>query len=116
MSLPLALEQAGAYIYHRQYSFTRYLQEINTHLFNSSQRWLSGKHKKSVFAAWEISYEAIKQENPAAANLLLLCAYLDHRDIPEELLEKGLKLHKHGTIACPCTDFIYNTASLTIYC
>ena len=97
-NLPLALEQAGAYIHRRQYSFTRYLQEFEdsiTHVFNTSSKQKK-KQNRSVFAAWELSFEAIQKENPAAADLLLLCGYLDNRDIPEELVEKGLKLPEHG--------------------
>ena len=98
-NLPLALEQVGTYIHHRQYSFTRYVREFEnsiTHVLNSNQKRLSGKHNRSVFAAWELSFEAIEKENRQAADLLLLCGYLNNRDIPEELLRKGLKLPEHG--------------------
>lgn len=69
----------------------------SAHVFNdSNQKQLAGKHGRSVFAAWELSFEIIQKENPAAADLLLLCGFLDNRDIPEELLQKGLKLPEHG--------------------
>ena len=105
-NLPLALEHAGAYIYRRQYSFTRYLQEFEnsiTHIFNTSSNQ-KGNHNRSVFAAWELSFEAIQKENPAAAELLLLCGYLDNRDIPEMFLQKGLGLPEHGKISFPTNN------------
>lgn len=103
-NLPLALEQAGAYIHRRQYSFSRYLREFEesiTQVFNNSPGRLSGKHNRSLFAAWELSFEAIQTENPKAADLLLLCGYLDNKDIPEELLRRGLELPENGKISFP---------------
>ena len=105
-NLPLALEQAGAYIYRRQYSFTRYLQDFETsitHVFNTGSNQI-GNRNRSVFAAWELSFKAIQKENPAAADLLLLCGYLDNRDIPEALLQKGLGLPAHGKILFPTNN------------
>lgn len=96
-NLPLALEQAGTYIHRRQYSFTRYLREFGasiTHVFNSNQQ--SQKHNRSVFAAWELSLEAIRNENSLAVEVLSLCGYLNNRDIPEELLQKCFKLPANG--------------------
>lgn len=101
-NLPLALEQVGAYINRRQYSFTRYLKEFEdsiTHVLNSKDKRLSGKQNRSVFASWELSFDAVQKENPKAADLLLLCGYLDNDDIPEELLRKGLKLAEKGKTA-----------------
>jgi len=49
-----------------------------------------------VFATWEISFKAIQEKNPKAAELLLVCAFFDHEDIREELLRRGLNLDKHG--------------------
>jgi len=55
-----------------------------------------GQHDKSVFATWEISFRAIQETSPKAADLLLVCGFFDHEDIPEELLRRGLGLEEHG--------------------
>ncbi|KAF8468450.1 hypothetical protein BDZ91DRAFT_793287 [Kalaharituber pfeilii] len=71
--LPLAIAQAGAYIHVRKYSFGRYLREYKanvTHLL--SKDWKIGKHNRFVFAAWDLSFKAIQNQNPEAAELLLL--------------------------------------------
>ena len=54
------------------------------------------QHDKSVFATWEISFRAIQETRPSAAELLLICGFFDHEDIQEELLRRGLKLEEHG--------------------
>jgi len=54
------------------------------------------QHDESVFATWEISFKAIQERSPKAAELLLVCGFLDHQDIQEELLRRGLMLEKHG--------------------
>jgi len=55
-----------------------------------------GQHDESVFATWGISFRAIQETSPKAAELLLVCGFLDHEDIQEELLRRGLKLERHG--------------------
>jgi len=37
-----------------------------------------------VFATWEISFAAIQEKSPNAAELLLVCGFFDHEDIPED--------------------------------
>ncbi|KAF8477588.1 P-loop containing nucleoside triphosphate hydrolase protein [Kalaharituber pfeilii] len=96
--LPLAIEQAGAYIHVRQYSFSRYLKEYNTNVTHLlSKKWKVGKHDRSVFAAWDLSFNAIQSQNPKAAGLLLLCGFFDNNDICEELLRRGMKLPMNDT-------------------
>ncbi|KAF8472024.1 hypothetical protein BDZ91DRAFT_487124 [Kalaharituber pfeilii] len=95
--MPLAIDQAGACIHVCQYSFSRYLQEYDsevkiTHLL--SKKWKVGKHDRSVFAAWDLSFKAIQKQNPKAAELLLLCGFIDNNDICEEFLQRGMKLPK----------------------
>jgi len=49
-----------------------------------------------VFATWEISFKAIQEKIPKAAELLLVCGFFHHEDIQEELLRHGLKVEKYG--------------------
>ncbi|KAF8454215.1 P-loop containing nucleoside triphosphate hydrolase protein [Terfezia claveryi] len=75
--LPLALTQAGAYIHISQYSMSRYLKEYPKNAsYLLSKRWKGGQHDRSVFATWEISFKAIKEKSPRAAELLLVCGFL----------------------------------------
>ena len=96
--LPLALDQAGAYIHIQQYSCSRYLKQYESNAsYLLSNEWKGGKHDRSVFATWEISFNAIENENPKAAELLLVCGFLDNEDICEEFLHRGMRVDRHGT-------------------
>ena len=96
--LPLALDQAGAYIHIQQYSFSRYLREYEANSsYLLSGKWrLLGKQDESVFATLELSFDAIQKQDPKAAELLLLCGFIDYEDIPEELLRRGMELPADG--------------------
>lgn len=43
----------------------------------------------SVATTWSLSFQKVEQDNPAAAELLRLCAFLAPDRIPEELLKGG---------------------------
>ena len=95
--LPLALDQAGAFIHMAQYSLGRYLKEYQINAsYLLSQGWKGGKQDRSVFATWEISFSAIQDKSPEAAKLLLICGFLNNEDIGEELLKHGVKVETHG--------------------
>ena len=97
--LPLALDQAGAYIYIQQSSFRRYLTEYKTKTnYLLGKGWKIDNRDKSVFSTWELSFEAIQKQNPNAAELLLVCGFLNNEDICEELLRKGMKLKVDGEL------------------
>ncbi|KAF8437028.1 hypothetical protein BDZ91DRAFT_703295 [Kalaharituber pfeilii] len=91
--LPLAIDQAGACIYALDSSFSHYLSEYeNKVTYLLSTEWKLGTHDRAVFAAWDLSFNAIQEQNANAAELLLLCGFLDNNDICEELLQRGMKL------------------------
>ena len=89
--LPLALEQAAAYIessgqslisYHRLYQQQRLrllAREDSTGESSSS----------SVIATWDLSFRQVSRASPAAEQLLHLCAFLASDDIPLDLLREG---------------------------
>jgi tetratricopeptide (TPR) repeat protein/transcriptional regulator with XRE-family HTH domain len=88
---PLALDQAGAYIEETGCSFADYLQLYEQHRATLLAR--RGKqatqYPHSVATTWSLSFQRIEQANPAAAELLRLCAFLAPDHIPEELLRQG---------------------------
>ena len=90
------MSQARAYIHISHYSLSRYLEEYPSKArYLLDEHWKGGKHDRSVFATWEISFKAIQEKNPQAAKLLSVCGFLHHDDIPEELLRRGLNLEQH---------------------
>lgn len=95
--VPLAVNQAGAYIQNNLYTFSRYLREYEENVtYFLQQNSKIGSRERSVFAAWELSFEAIIKENPRASNLLLICGFLGNDDLCDDLLCRGLGLPEDG--------------------
>ncbi len=87
--LPLALDQAAAYIDETQISFQDYLDLYATHHTALLQMCESGSEKQypfSVATTWQLSFERIESLNSAAADLLRLLAFLHPDSIPDVLL------------------------------
>jgi tetratricopeptide (TPR) repeat protein/transcriptional regulator with XRE-family HTH domain len=89
--LPLALDQAGAYIEETGCSIQDYL-----HLYQQNRSTLLARrgrqavgYPESVVTTWSLSFQRVKEINPAAGDLLCLCALLAPDDIPQELLTEG---------------------------
>lgn len=89
--LPLALDQAGAYIEETRCGLSQYLS-----LYGIRRKELLLRrgmspvdHPASVVATWSLSFQKIQKENPTAADLLCLLSFLSPEAIPEELLILG---------------------------
>ena len=89
--LPLALDQAGAYIEETHCGLSQYLNLYGTRRKELLQR--RGRfpvdHPDSVAATWSLSFQQVEQESLAAADLLRLLAFLDPEAIPEEIIIIG---------------------------
>jgi tetratricopeptide (TPR) repeat protein/transcriptional regulator with XRE-family HTH domain len=89
--LPLAIVQAAAYMEETGCTPADYLRLYETHhkdlLVRRSHLVLD--YPQSVAATWSVSFELVEQQNPAAASVLRLCAFLAADAIPEELLARG---------------------------
>jgi tetratricopeptide (TPR) repeat protein len=86
--LPLALDQAGAYLEETSCSLDDYHQLYQTRRKDllGLRKTLSAEHPEPVSTTWSLSFGHVEQANPAAAALLRFCAYLAPDAIPEELL------------------------------
>jgi tetratricopeptide (TPR) repeat protein len=89
--LPLALDEAGAYMYETKCSLSRYLQLYQTqHAALLKRRGTSLPYPvETVAATWHLAFEKVQQANPAAADMLRLCAFLSPDAIPEEIISVG---------------------------
>ncbi len=89
--LPLALDQAGAYIEETQMELNRLLAPLPNKKEELLQRRgkLTTDHPDSVATTWSLAFEKVQQANPAAADLLRLCTFLDPDVIQEEIITKG---------------------------
>jgi tetratricopeptide (TPR) repeat protein len=89
--LPLALDQAGAYIEETSCGLPGYLDLYRTHHTYLLQRRSSGPsdHPEPVAVTWRLAFLKVERTNPAAAELLRFCAFLAPDAIPEAIITEG---------------------------
>jgi tetratricopeptide (TPR) repeat protein len=96
--LPLAIAQAGAYLQESGVGvgiYLKFYEQQWKELMESrdeSDAPLQDYPNRSVWTTWTISYNAIREKDQNAANLLLLWAFLDNRDL------------WHGLFVAACRD------------
>lgn len=85
--LPLAIEQAGAYIYASSVSIAKYLE-----LYERDAQQLFDKtpavwyyRNDTALTTWEISFAALEKRDTLAAEILQLCSFLGRNHISIEL-------------------------------
>jgi nucleoside phosphorylase len=87
--LPLALEQAGAYVKETGISFEDYLKRFQKERIEILRYGKPDTYPETIATTWEISAKAASKETPESMNLLNLCAYLSPDLIPRPMLVKG---------------------------
>ena len=88
--LPLALDQAGAYIESTQCSLSDYLSFLqSSQLRLLAERDERADHPLSVTRTFALTFERLEQEHPSAAAFLTVCAYLAPEAIPETFFLEG---------------------------
>ncbi|MBO0796077.1 MAG: tetratricopeptide repeat protein, partial [Ktedonobacteraceae bacterium] len=113
--LPLALDQAGAYLEETGCSLTDYLHryEQQRTLMLDRRGSLGGNHPRSVMATFLLANEQVRQEQQAAAELLSICAFLHAETIPEELFRVGAA-HLGPTLAPIVADPVQFDQALAV--
>ena len=89
--LPLALEQAAAYIAAQDCSFADYLKGYAKRRLDllEKQGPLMGQYPHSVVTTWSENFTEVEAISPAAADVLRLSAMLAPEQIPYEALIEG---------------------------
>ncbi len=91
--LPLALDQAGAYLEETGCRLSDYLEMYN----NKKERALllkrrgkfASDHPEFVAATFALSYDKVQRDSPLAADILCACAFLYPENIPEDIILNG---------------------------
>ena len=86
--LPLALEQAGAYLVANLARFQDYLRSYRRRRIKVLSAPVTGEYPASVATTWAMNFREVEQ-TPAAADVLRLSAFLAADNIPLELIAKG---------------------------
>jgi len=84
--LPLAVEQAGAWLAESGTSASDYLRQ----LADESSQVLANQpadYPTPVAVTWRLAFDRLQEESPAAARLLQLCAFFAPEPIPMDLLQ-----------------------------
>jgi tetratricopeptide (TPR) repeat protein len=111
--LPLALEQAAAYMHENDMSFRDYLVSyLNLRLsLLEAGRPEVGGYRDTVRVTWKMNIEAVRKESEAAADLLTLAAFLAPEAVPYEILTAGAP-HLGGPLAAALADAAENPSAL----
>jgi hypothetical protein len=113
--LPLAIAQAASYLRQSGISVGKYIELYEQQwkgLMESQDRAGTPLHdypERSVWTTWIISYHAIRAKSIAAANLLLLWACLDNKDVWYGLLAEAGK--KSIDVADSLSEWLPNIVS-----
>ena len=120
--MPLAITQAAAYISQRapRITISRYLDNLRRS--DKDRATLlkkdvgdvrrDGRASNSIIATWQISFEHIRKERPAAARLLSLMSLFDRQGIPESLLYNHYQ--EGDDIEADFEEDIYTLASYSL--
>jgi tetratricopeptide (TPR) repeat protein len=89
--LPLALDQAGAYIEETQRSLSAYLARYRQRRITLLRKrgQFSNDHDQSVSVTLSMAFQKVSRINPAAMDLLRLFAFLHPDAIPDQMLIDG---------------------------
>ena len=96
-ALPLALEQAAAYIRACPIplTFTEYLEKYQTVKVRLLQEQpvtalnMEAQHRLSVNTTWQMNFEYVKERSPAAATMMQIAAFLESENIPIDVINPG---------------------------
>jgi tetratricopeptide (TPR) repeat protein len=109
--LPLALEEAAAYLEETQISLVAYLQLVRKRareLFGLDQSPVEEhRDQQRVATTWSLALDQVHQEAPAAEALLSLCAFLAP-DIPRELPREQPKVLPRELARAVRDPLVYN--------
>ncbi|KAL4737947.1 hypothetical protein BDV11DRAFT_216328 [Aspergillus similis] len=90
--LSLAVVIAGAFMRQTGTTIKEYLELYQTSWFELQSQSAPHRHYQqgNMVQTWMITYKEIQKRDPTAANLLLLLASFDNRDVWFELIQSGL--------------------------
>jgi tetratricopeptide (TPR) repeat protein len=84
--LPLAIEQAAAWLAETGTSVAAYVQELDTQLTSVLALGQPEGYPQPVAATWGVSFDRLRAESPAAARLMELCAFFAPEPVSLQLL------------------------------
>jgi len=108
--LPLALEQASAYIETTGISVSDYLILFSQHHQELLRRGSGPEESVSVASTWELSFAKIFELSPQSIELMNLCAFLAPENISKKLLSDGVKYYDEPLKSALSNPLSFNDA------
>ena len=108
--LPLALDQAGAYIKETPSTLARYLnlyQQRSADLLRIRGAD-NQEYPHSIATTWSLSFEKVAQVNPATTDFLTFCAFLAPDAIPETIFTRGAPYLGHQLNPAATNKYQFN--------
>ncbi|KXJ94832.1 acyl transferase/acyl hydrolase/lysophospholipase, partial [Microdochium bolleyi] len=100
--LPLAISQAAAYLNIKKMPATEYLElfdategdaiELMSETFRDDTQYEGSQH--TITTTWLVSFEQIRNSDPAATKLLSFISYVEAKGIPQSLLPRFESAHQ----------------------
>ncbi|KAE8378169.1 Pfs, NB-ARC and TPR domain protein [Aspergillus bertholletiae] len=90
---PLATVLAGMFIKRTGIDMARYLKIYKTswRALQMKSTALDTNYNRSIIHAWNVSYTEMQANNPVAAELLIILAFYNHRDISMDILKNAAR-------------------------
>lgn len=110
--LPLALDQAGAYILETGSDLSRYQTLLQHHFVDvlSRRGSVPSGHQASVIVTFSRAFESVRNYAPLAYKVLQLCAFLAPEGIPEEVIAHGAISLTPTFEEMPSNEMAFDTA------
>lgn len=109
--LPLALEQAGAFIEAMGISITQYLELFLKHKSELLRRGKpSTDYPATVATTWEMSFNQIQKDAEGGADLMNICAFLAADEIPRRIFYEPSQHLPGGLVQAKDDRFVLDQA------
>lgn len=93
-NLPLAIDQAGAYVAEQGIDFEAYLRlfhKTQAHILDYKPSKAVWSYEQTVLTTWEMSYSILETYHQLSAKLLEIAAYFAFDDIPLDLVMNSVR-------------------------
>ncbi|MBL0389498.1 tetratricopeptide repeat protein [Tumebacillus sp. ITR2] len=106
-NLPLAVEQAGAYIEAAEITIREYMERFRAYKIEVFTNEEFNSNQKTVATTLELSLKRIQEKMPIAKDIMELCSYLAPDEIQLEMLVNG-----RAALPEPLTQLLGNSLQL----
>ena len=115
--LPLALDQAGAYLDQTGLAAREYVRLLDTRAGDLFARGSATSHPDTIATVWSVSIARLRASAPAAVQLLQVCAWLAPEPVPLDLFtgHPDLLPESLAAAAGDPIEFVDAVAALTGY-